>query len=147
AWTQATRDPSLRSAWLTTSLARLRQEAPQLFLVLVKEWLYPTRQRMWQNGVQALIPLVESEDFDNLPAIFELVEPVFKASPAILQSDLRDLLIALYKASPEETIYFLQHILRKTKSPLPAITLRRISPDLPTWLQTEARELLREIST
>lgn len=147
AWTQATRDPSLRNAWLTTGLARLRQEAPQLFLVLVKEWLYPTRQRMWSNGMQALIPLVESEDFDNLPAIFELVKPVFKASPAILQSDLRDLLIALYKASPEETIYFLQDILRKTKSPLPAITLRRISPDLPTGLQTEARKLLRKIST
>jgi hypothetical protein len=143
AWTQAVRDPSVRAALLTTSLTRLRKETPGLFLVLVKEWLVPTRQRMWSNGLQALVPLIVSEEFDNLPPIFEVIEPIFKASPAALQSDLRELLVALHKASPDETLHFVQQILKDTKSPLPSMALRRMSPDLPHDLQAQVREMLR----
>jgi hypothetical protein len=144
AWTQAVRDPSVRAALLTTSLTRLRRETPALFLVLVKEWLHPARQRMWSNGIQALVPLISSEEFDNLPPIFEVIEPILKAAPAALQFDLQELITALYQASPDETTYFLQQILKRTKSPLPAVALRRMSPELPLELQTSLREMLRE---
>ena len=144
AWTQAVRDPNVRAALLTTSLTRLRNETPDLFLVLVKEWLHPARQRMWSNGVQALVPLISSPDFDNLPPIFEIVEPIIKASPATLQYDLQELIIALFEASPDETMYFIQQILKGTKNPLPAVALRRMSPDLPHELQVSLREMLRK---
>ena len=147
AWTQAVRDPEVRAALLTTSLTRLRRETPDLFLILVKEWLHPARQRMWSNGIQALVPLISSPDFDNLPPIFEIIEPILKASPATLQYDLQELIIVLYEASPDETTYFLQQILKETRSPLPAIALRRMSPDLPEELQVSLREILRQIKT
>jgi hypothetical protein len=143
AWTQTVRDSSVRAALLTTSLTRLRQETPDLFLVLVKEWLHPARQRMWSNGIQALVPLISSPDFDNLPPIFEIVEPILKASPATLQFDLQELIIALFEASPDETTYFLQQVLKETKSPLPSVALRRMSPELPQELQSSLREMLR----
>jgi len=144
AWTQAVRDPSVRAALLTTSLTRLRKETPDLFLVLVREWLHPARQRMWSNGLQAIVPLISSSEFDNLPPIFETVNPIFKASPAALQFDLQELLIALYSASPDETLHFLDQILKATSSPLPAVSIRRMLPDLPQELQTHLRELLRK---
>jgi hypothetical protein len=144
AWTQAVRDPSVRAALLTTSLTRLRKETPDLFLVLVKEWLHPARQRMWSNGIQALVPLISSAEFDNLPPIFEIIEPILKAAPAGLQFDLQELITTLYEASPDETAYFLQQILKGTKSPLPAVSLRRMLPELPQELQVSLREMLRE---
>ena len=144
AWTQAVRDPSVRAALLTTSLTRLRKETPNLFLILVKEWLHPARQRMWSNGVQALVPLITSSDFDNLPPIFEIVEPILKASPATLQSDLKELLSALYEASPDETIHFIQQILKETKNTLTATALRRMAPELPHELALSIRETLRQ---
>ena len=144
AWTQAVRDPDVRAALLTTSLTRLRKETPDLFLILVKEWLYPTRKRMWSNGVQALVPLVSSPEFDNLPPIFEIISPILKASPAVLQFDIQELLIALYKKSSDETMYFIQQTLKSTRSELPAISLRRMLPDLPQDLQTNLREILRK---
>jgi hypothetical protein len=147
AWTQAVRDPEVRAALLTTSLTRLRRETPDLFLVLVREWLHPARQRMWSNGVQALVPLISSPEFDNLPPIFEIVEPILKASPATLQYDLQELILTLYEASPDETTYFLQQILKGTKSPLPAIALRRMSPELPDELQSSLREMIRQTKT
>jgi hypothetical protein len=147
AWTQTVRDPDVRAALLTTSLTRLRQETPDLFLVLVKEWLHPARQRMWSNGVQALVPLISSPNYDNLPPIFEIVEPIIKAPPATLQFDLQELVITLFKASPDETTYFLQQILKETKSPLPSIALRRMTPELPLELQASLREMLRKTKT
>jgi hypothetical protein len=123
---------------------RLLARLTDLFLILVKEWLHPARQRMWSNGIQALVPLISSEEFDNLPPIFEIIEPILKAAPAALQFDLQELITALYQASPDETTYFLQQILKRTKSPLPAVALRRMSPELPLELQTSLREMLRE---
>jgi len=143
AWTQAVRDPSVRAALLTTSLTRLRNETPDLFLILVKEWLHPARQRMWSNGIQALVPLINTPDFDNLPPILEIVEPILKASPAALQFDLQELISALYKAFPDETVFFLQQIVTKTKNQLPAVSLRRMSAELPEELQASLREILR----
>ena len=142
AWTQAVRDPSVRAALLTTSLTRLRKETPDLFLILVKEWLHPARQRMWSNGIQALVPLISSPDFDNLPPIFEIIEPIIRAAPATLQFDLQELIIMLYEASPDETTYFIQQILKSTKSPMLAVALRRMSPEFPTELQSNLREML-----
>ena len=147
AWTQAVRDPEVRAALLTTSLTRLRRETPDLFLILVKEWLHPARQRMWSNGIQALVPLISSPDFDNLPPIFEIMEPILKASPATLQYDLQELIIVLFEASPDETTFFLQEILKGTRNPLPSIALRRMSPELPQELQTSLREILRQTKT
>lgn len=144
AWTQAVRDPEVRAALLTTSLTRLRKETPDLFLILVREWLHPARQRMWSNGVQALVPLISSPEFDNIPPILEILEPIIKASPAALQFDLQELIIALFEASPDETIYFLQQILKGTKSPLPAAALRRMSSELPQELQVSLRDMLRQ---
>src|SRR5574341_1891522 len=144
AWTQAVRDPSVRAALLTTSLTRLREETPDLFLVLVKEWLHPARQRMWSNGVQALVPLIAAPDFDNLPPLFEIISPILKASPTSLQFDLRELLITLYHKSPDETLYFIQQVLRSTKKELPVISLRRMLPDLPPEFQADLRDILRE---
>ena len=142
AWTQAVRDPSVRAALLTTSLTRLRRETPDLFLILVKEWLHPARQRMWSNGIQALVPLISSPDFDNLPPIFEIVEPIIRAAPATLQFDLQELITILYQASPDETTYFIQQLLKSTKSPMLAVALRRMSPEFPAELQVSLREML-----
>jgi hypothetical protein len=143
AWSGQIRDPNVRAALLTTSLARLRKETPNQFFELVGEWLHPLRQRTWSNGIQALLPLITDPDFHNLPAIFTLIEPILAAAPTTLQNDLQELIVALYQASPNETIYFLQQILQNTTQPMTAITLRRILPSFPPELQSELRPLLR----
>jgi len=146
AWTQAVRDPSVRAALLTTSLTRLRKETPDLFLILVKEWLYPSRKKLWSNGIQALVPLINTPEYDNLPPIFEILRPILRVFPATLQYDIQELIVTLYRKSPDETLYFIQQILSSTKSPIPAISLRRMLPDLPADLQAPLREIIRNAS-
>ncbi|MBL8063860.1 MAG: alpha/beta fold hydrolase [Anaerolineales bacterium] len=143
AWTQQIRDPEVRVALLTTSLTRMRKETPNQFLALVREYLHPERTRSWSNGIQALIPMITDSDFENLPAIFDIVEPIVIEAPAILQNDLTDLIVTLYRASPNETIFMLKHVLSTTENQMTAITMRRISPNFPPPLQKELRDLLR----
>jgi len=143
AWTQQIRDPEVRVALLTTSLTRMRKETPNQFLALVREYLHPERSRSWSNGVQALIPMIADSDFENLPAIFDIVEPIVEEAPSTLQYDLTDLIVALYRASPNETVFMLKHVLNTTENQMTAITLRRISPDFPPPLQKDLRDLLR----
>jgi hypothetical protein len=143
AWTSQVRDSNVRSALLTTSLSRVRREAPTQFLQLIGEWLHPGRTRTWSNGIQALLPLIADPYFENLPPVFDLVEPVVEAAPPTIQLDLEELILALYKASPSETTFFLRQVLSNSDNPMTAITLKRISPSFPPELQTELRDLLR----
>ena len=146
AWTQQVRDPSVRAALLTTSLARMRQETPDQFLTLVSEWLHPARTRTWSNGVRALLPLVADPEFENLPPVLDILEPVVEAAPAIIQVDLKDLILTLYQAFPTETTFFLRQALTNSTNPMTSITFRRISSAFPAELQSELRELIRASS-
>ena len=143
AWTQQIRDPDVRSALLSTSLTRMRKETPNQFLILVKEYLHPERQRTWSNGLQALLPMIADSSFTNLPPIFDLVEPIIEEAPSPLQNDLSDLIVTLYRASANETTFMLKHILKTSTNPMTVITLRRISPSFPPPLQSELKELLK----
>jgi hypothetical protein len=143
AWTSQVRDADVRSALLTTSLARLRKETPAQFIELIREWLHPARARTWANGIQALIPMVADPDFENLPPVLDAIEPIVQAAPADIQVYLEDLIIALYKASPTETVFFLQQVLTESKNDMTRTTMRRILPAFPAELQSELRELIR----
>jgi hypothetical protein len=143
AWTQQVRDPDVRSALLSTSLTRMRKETPTQFLNLIREYFHPERSRTWSNGIQALLPMIADTNYNNLPPILDLVEPIIEEAPTSLQNNLSDLIIALYRASANETIFMLKHILERTENPMTLITLRRMSVNFPPPLQRELQELLR----
>ncbi len=142
-WTQKVRDPNVRTSLLTHSLARLRKETPEDFLALVTEWLYPHREQFWSNGLQALLPLIKNPTFENLPPIFNLIEPVIEEAPTLLQKDIQNIILALYQDAPTETSYFLKSLVKKSENPKTKILLRRILPSLPTPFQESLQKELK----
>ncbi len=143
AWTQQVRDPDVRSALLSTSLTRMRKETPDKVLILIREYLHPARMQTWSNGIQALIPMITDAGSESLPPIFDIVEPIIEEAPSTLQNDLAELIVALYRASANETTFMLKHILTNSQNPMTVVTLRRIAVSFPPLLQIELRELLR----
>ena len=143
AWTQQIRDPNVRSALLSTSLTRMRKETPDQFLDLVREYLHPERSRTWANGIHALLPMIADTNFANLPPILDIVEPIIEEASSNLQDDLAELIVALYRASSNETTFLLKHILNNTQNPMTVVTMRRIATSFPPPLQVELRDLLR----
>jgi hypothetical protein len=109
----------------------------------VGEWLNPERPRMWSNGIQALLPLIQDPDFNNLPPVFEMLTHVVEAAPGTLQNDFVDLFQSLHRDSPTETAYFLRQVIANSPTPMTATTFRRISPSLPTGLSEAIRDLVK----
>ena len=147
AWTQQVLDSNVRGALLTTSFSRMRAETPDEFLAVVGEWLHPARQRLWPNGIQALLPMITDPNFENLPPIFELTRPIIEAAPGVLQNDIANLINAFYRVSPSETEYYLHEILENTPNPLTSVTLRRILKTFPPELQASLRGLVQQKRT
>jgi hypothetical protein len=143
AWAQQVRDPSVRAALLTTSLIRMRKETPEQFLVLIGEWLHPARQRMWSSGLQALLPMIQDPDYENLPPIFAIVRPIIESAPSTLQTEIGDLINALFQNSENETVFFLHEIIESSSNPMVAVNLRRLLPVFPPSLQAQIRDKVR----
>jgi hypothetical protein len=143
AWSQQLYDPDLRAELLNTSLARLRREAPEVFIKMISEWLMPHRTAFWPNGIQAVISAASDPEFKNLPPLMQVIEPVIAAAPPKLQNEIEGLILALYAASPTETSYFIRQILLDSADPMTAMTFRRIAPALPLELREEIREFIK----
>lgn len=147
AWINRSRDNQLRLALLRISLARIRKESPGRFLGLMRSWLDPDNPKMWASGIHAVIPLLEDPAYENLPPVYNLLSPVIKSMPSIMQDDLADLINALYKASPVETTHFLRQVVTGATSPQLPVTLRRILPQLPANLRPVILDMVRRKTT
>jgi len=143
-WLARSTDREVRAALLTDALARLRRENPQTFFVILENWLVSPRPSFQIWGMQALIPLLQDPHFENLPAVFRILQPAVKAAGPITQMDLQACIAALERVSLTETQAFLREILRD-KPALPLLrTIRRILPGLSPELQSALRLILRE---
>lgn len=144
AWVSRTRDYQLRQALLSASLIRIRRETPPAFLGLMRGWLNPENQKMWTSAIHAIIPLLEDPNYQNLPPIYNLLSPVIKNFPPLLQNELAELINALYTASPVETTYFLRQVITASTSSQTPVILRRIVPKLPVALRPVIIGLIRQ---
>jgi hypothetical protein len=144
AWLSRTRDDQLRLALLNVSLARLRRESPTKFLQLLRGWFDPATPKMWVNAIHALIPLLQDPTYQNLPPIYNLLSPVLRDFPSLLQNELVELINALYGASPIETTHFLRQVIMASSSQQTPVVLRRILPKLPAKLQPTVLDMLRQ---
>ena len=144
AWLAGTTDRQIQAALLTTALARLRREDPAGFFAMLEGWLGSAQaiHQIW--GMQALIPLLQDERFENLPAVFHILRPAILAAVPATQLDLQACLAALEAHSRVETASFLREIITDHPQPSMLRILRRILPALSREMQDRLRGLLRE---
>jgi hypothetical protein len=143
AWVADLRDPELRARLLETSLYRMRRDAPDMLLQLVREWLRPERQRFWPAAIRASITAAQDPAFPDLPALMALLEPALQRAPTELQLEFEALILALFAVSPTETAYLIRQVLVSSDQSATAVMFRRMSPAFPAELQEEIRESVR----
>ncbi len=143
-WLARSTDREIRSALLGDALTRLRRENPDTFFIILESWLASPRPSWQVWGMQALIPLLQDPQFENLPAAFRILQPAVKTAGPITQLDLQACLAALEKVSFTETLAYLRDILRDEPSLVLVRTIRRILPGLSAEMQAGLRGSLRE---
>ena len=144
AWLNQSTDKEIRTALLSDALARLRRERPEAFFSMVEGWLGSAQSALQIWGLQALIPLLEDPQFENLPAIFRILRPAILAAGPATQLDFQACLVALERVSLIETTAFLREVIRNNPEPMMLRIFRRILPGLSPELQEALRETLRD---
>jgi len=143
-WLNQSTDKEVRTALLTDALARVRQENPETFFIILERWLANPQPTIQVWGLQALIPLLKDPRFENLPAVFRILRPAILAARPATQLDLQACLDALESVSRTETMAFLREVIRDDPKPTMLQIVRRILPTLSTELQEGLRNNLRE---
>ena len=143
-WLRFTTAREIRRALLTDALARVRRENPVTLLLLLEDWLKSPNQHLQAWGLEALVPLLEDEHFENLPTVFRIIRPTIDAVSSSTQLELQACLAALEHVSLTETTAFLRDLLDASPSPVLLSMLRRMLPAFSPKLQSILREGLRK---
>jgi hypothetical protein len=143
-WINQSTDKEIRTALLTNALARFRREESEAFFILLEGWLESPQPAMQIWGLQALIPLLQDPDFENLPAVFRILRPAIHSLGPATQLDFQACLAALERHSLTETVAFLREIIRSNPQPMILRIFHRILPSLSKELQEALREILHE---
>lgn len=146
-WIWSDIDNQLMDIVLDQGLEKVRLESPDALINRIGQWLSKPEIFSQQVGLRALIPLLSSQQYENLPIIFHLLAPFARKAPLRIRPDILELLQTLARRSPRETAYFLHQNLEAPENPDTAMLTRQCLSAFPLDIQAKLRSALREIST
>ncbi|GAP15267.1 DNA alkylation repair enzyme [Longilinea arvoryzae] len=136
-WSLTAADTSLTKLLLDLGSQRLRHEAPDRWLDILRNWMESSNLALRSNALTALLPFIQDREYENLPVVFNLITPALQQNAANLSSELQKALTSLARRSSVETGYFLRQILATSSEPALQRLVRRCLPAFP--VQTQAR--------
>jgi hypothetical protein len=95
-------------------------------------------------GLQSLIPLIDDEDFHNLPRIYTLIQPLVRQPASRSLFTLQKVLEALARRSPVETVFNLKLILQSKFAPDVPRLMRRLITAFPEEQAQSLRLALKD---
>jgi len=141
-WSAPALDKKLQEAIFLQATLRLRRENTTTWMEIINEWLSANPVASKVMGLRALVFLLGDREFENLPAVFNLLQPLILTAPSRLHGELLEVLQSLVRRSPVETTHFLRQALSSTSSPISARLVRQILPSLSPELQASLRKSL-----
>ncbi len=134
-WTHGSVPLELVKELADISLRRLRRQSPGRFLERSGEWLHQKHRLL---GLYSLRAAVLDQRFENLPRVFGLIEGMGGSLRGRPRTALLELMRALARQAPAETVHFLRDELRRNGE-----SSKRLVTDLLPSLSAEQREALR----
>jgi hypothetical protein len=122
----------------------LRKDFEVAWLEKISTLLISTSNRQIITGLLAILPLIQDETFDNLPKLYEMLYPVVSTPSSSVLPELMDVLSALIKCSPTETVSYLAQLMNDTHHPNLLRAVRNIMPAMDTAGQARVRQLLEQ---
>jgi hypothetical protein len=145
AWATPSTESRLVHALIADGLVLMRASRPDEYIHQVEVWLSTDLPFYRQLGLQALVPLLDMNEFENLPLVMRLITPLVRAAPPGLRPDLLEVIKRMASRSPKETSYFLrQNLIIKDENPGTAWLARQSLAFFPAETRTVLRTALRE---
>lgn len=145
-WSLPTDDRDLISYLHDRGSQRLRAEAVDQWLTVIKSWLESKNKYDQIFGLQSMLPMIKDQEFHDLPKIFDLLSLIISFPDTRVLSPLFKVIEALAKRSPVETVFYLKTIITKPHSPELPRLFRRLLPAFPAEQALSLRTALKEKS-
>jgi hypothetical protein len=142
-WVDENEEESLLESIATQSLARLREESPEVFIAQIERWLGSKGIKYQKLGLIALLAQLTANEFENLPVVYRLLGLHIPTASKGLRPYLLDLLKPLARRSPLETAFFLRHCLESSDNPVIPWLIRRSMEFFPKDIQSSLKIALK----
>jgi len=133
----------LRLNLLSTGILMLQKKFPTAWEGFIQSLLDQNDPKLVGYGLQGLIEIIESKDFENFPMIFRLISPVIQKPHTAHMEELENLVKTLIGQTPTETAFFLKQTLSLSQSPETKRLIKRCLPMLP---EKERQDLKSSLS-
>lgn len=128
---------------LRNATALIMRNDPEILLRKVRRWYVDPREEQNFLCLEGMAILVENRSFENLPAIFTLVEALMGEATMNTQRSLEELFQVLYQRTPNETIYVLRQCLRDDPNVTAQRVIRRVIPSVDEKVRKSLQDELR----
>jgi len=142
-WTAEKIDRPVIDTLVNEGFRSLRQTHPEALFRRIEDWLDEDALTQKLIGLRALLPVLKSSGFENIPLAFRLLSPSVRQAPEEIRPDILENIRILARRSPRETAYFLRQSLNVTETPDTALIIRRCLPDFPPEQQVSLKAALR----
>lgn len=142
-WSEQIFDVQLMEVLFDRGLDQIRLQQPLYLIEQIDRWLDDSDPATNKLGLQALIPLIRSAHYDNLPVFFPKITPLIRELPTALRNDMRDVIKELAVRSPVETAHFLRQLISLSSSTNAAWLARQNLKHFPPEQQNSLRDILR----
>lgn len=129
---------------LKNATSLIMRNDPEILLRKVRRWYVDPREEQNSLCLEGMAILVEDRSFENLPAIFTLVEALMGEANLQTQRSLEELFQVLYQRTPNETIYVIRQCLNDNPNVTAQRVIRRLIPFFDQKVQKSLQDSLRE---
>ncbi len=129
---------------LRNASALIMRHDPEILLRKVRRWYVDPREEQNFLCLEGMAILVEDRSFENLPAIFTLLEALMGEAAIDTQNALEELFLVLYKRTPNETVYVIRQCLNDNPNVTAQRVIRRVIPSFDPKVQKSLQDALRE---
>lgn len=144
-WAHTTDEPEDLIWMFKRGTARIRQDAPEMWLKMLQSWLESSDARYRQIAVYGLTSMINDTSLTSLPLIYKYLQPLLLESNVKILPHLETILARLIEKSEKETLFFLKQVLRQAKSPTITRMVRRSLPLFSSEGQESLRIFLRTL--
>ena len=142
-WSEASPNLELLPFLHRQASASIRRNFPEKWLDLLSEWDASAQPSLSRLAIEGVLPLIDDRDYENLPAIFTFLTPLFIQPGSERQYDLLTVLEHLARRSEAETVHFLQKAVELSSDPTIARFIRRSLAFFTSTNQEYLKEILR----
>jgi len=143
-WAPGCSDRFLLEDLLTKSNPKILQEKPTLWIEKSRKWLSSRDFNLVILGVKSLEPLLYTENFNDLPQIFDSIHSLFLNLKVDVYPEMVHLFEILVERHPTETVAFLKQVIFERPVSATLRLIRKILPSLPNNVQVSIREAIEK---